>query len=797
MKNPQKNKIKLESVKDKSTLVKLLAEEDVSVSYQKVPTASFNPNTREVVLPIWKDKSESVMDMMSLHEVGHALYTPVDLLEKGHEKKVKHSFLNVLEDVRIEKMIQDKYLGSVKVFKKGYKELLEKDFFNINGKDLSKLNLIDRINMHYKNVPNVPFNNDELEWVDKANQTKTPDDVLNLAIELQEWMKENQKDTESDSLFELDIMQDTDDKSDSEGGDNKSADGDEQESDDTDGNSDSDSDSDNKKDSDDESENGKSSENTESDDKQQQKNTGYSKGAGHDDDLDFDGIEAMTDSNYQKKQYDSVDQNASEIEYLNIPKVNLKEVIIDYKQVNKELSEHYSSRAQGREHNQKYMDFIKKDIIRFKNEQKSTISYMVKEFEMKKAADLYKRSTVAKTGSLNMDKLHSYSYNEDIFLKMNVEPGATNHGLVMFVDWSGSMHDNFYNTIKQTLNLVWFCERVKIPFEVYGFTNGYGNREDTIKNPKIQKRKQNDMIINELRLLNMLSSRANKDEMNEGLINIWAFANYFGMQQGQVKNYEEHDRYMYAIYPHSDYQLHSTPLNHSIVAAMDLVPKFKKDYGLQKVHTVFLTDGSSNNIDYKYEWSDEVHPLDNKPDDFEGEFKPTSIRGSYRSEEKLIVVKDPITNKKWTSNQEEKTKYSYDSGFGYQSQTKILLSFLKERVPGMSVTNFFIAGRNRKGTVSRNDIEYIFELNYWDDADKIKSIQKEILKNNVAVCTTQAWDEMYVLPGGEKLNVSDDDMSEIKPGEFKKADLKKAFGKMSSGRKNSRPLLNKFIGMIA
>jgi len=797
MKNPQKNKIKLESVKDKSTLVKLLAEEDVSVSYQKVPTASFNPNTREVVLPIWKDKSESVMDMMSLHEVGHALYTPETLLEDAHKKSVKHSFMNVLEDVRIEKMIQDKYLGSRKVFKKGYTELLEKDFFNINGKDLSKLNLIDRINMHYKNVPNVPFNNDELEWVDKANQTKTPDDVLNLAIELQEWMKENQKDTESDSLFELDIMQDTDDKSDSEGGDNKSADGDEQESDDTDGNSDSDSDSDNKKDSDDESENGKSSENTESDDKQQQKNTGYSKGAGHDDDLDFDGIEAMTDSNYQKKQYDSVDQNASEIEYLNIPKVNLKEVIIDYKQVNKELSEHYSSRAQGREHNQKYMDFIKKDIIRFKNEQKSTISYMVKEFEMKKAADLYKRSTVAKTGSLNMDKLHSYSYNEDIFLKMNVEPGATNHGLVMFVDWSGSMHDNFYNTIKQTLNLVWFCERVKIPFEVYGFTNGYGNREDTIKNPKIQKRKQNDMIINELRLLNMLSSRANKDEMNEGLINIWAFANYFGMQQGQVKNYEEHDRYMYAIYPHSDYQLHSTPLNHSIVAAMDLVPKFKKDYGLQKVHTVFLTDGSSNNIDYKYEWSDEVHPLDNKPDDFEGEFKPTSIRGSYRSEEKLIVVKDPITNKKWTSNQEEKTKYSYDSGFGYQSQTKILLSFLKERVPGMSVTNFFIAGRNRKGTVSRNDIEYIFELNYWDDADKIKSIQKEILKNNVAVCTTQAWDEMYVLPGGEKLNVSDDDMSEIKPGEFKKADLKKAFGKMSSGRKNSRPLLNKFIGMIA
>ena len=226
---------------------------------------------------------------------------------------------------------------------------------------------------------------------------------------------------------------------------------------------------------------------------------------------------------------------------------------------------------------------------------------------------------------------------------------------------------------------------------------------------------------------------------------------------------------------------------------MDLVPQFKKDYGLQKVHTVFLTDGSSNNIGYKYEWSDEAHPLENKPDDFEGEYKPTSIRDRC---DRITILKDPITNKKWTSK-DTGGKYRYDSEFSYGGQTKILLSFLKERVPGMSVTNFFIAGRNRKGTVSRNDIAYIFDLSSWDDDEQIKKIQKEILKNNVAVCTTQAWDELYVLPGGQKLDVSNDDMSEIKPGEFKKSDLKKAFGKMSSGRKNSRPLLNKFIGMIA
>ena len=165
--------------------------------------------------------------------------------------------------------------------------------------------------------------------------------------------------------------------------------------------------------------------------------------------------------------------------------------------------------------------------------------------------------------------------------------------------------------------------------------------------------------------------------------------------------------------------------------------------------------------------------------------------------DKTLVVTDPVTKKKWIEKREESRNGYYYSRFSYSTQTDILLSFLKERLPGMSITNFFIASRNRKGTISKNDIASIFGLSTWEDEEQIKSIQKEILKNNVAVCTTQGWDVLYVLPGGERLDVSNDDMSEIKPGEFKKSDLKKAFGKMSSGRKNSRPLLNKFIGMIA
>ena len=75
-----------------------------------------------------------------------------------------------------------------------------------------------------------------------------------------------------------------------------------------------------------------------------------------------------------------------DINYLNIPKINLKEIIIDYKQVNKELSEFYYNKSNSDDYNKGYMDFIKKDIVKFKKTQSQTISYMVKEFEMRKAA---------------------------------------------------------------------------------------------------------------------------------------------------------------------------------------------------------------------------------------------------------------------------------------------------------------------------------------------------------------------------------------------------------------------------
>ena len=96
-------------MRDLSTLAKLLAEEDINVVHRNQSTAMFDVLNRELSLPIWKEMSKNIQDLMTVHEVGHALWTPLKQLERAKQEKVEFSFVNVLEDVRIEKLAQKKY----------------------------------------------------------------------------------------------------------------------------------------------------------------------------------------------------------------------------------------------------------------------------------------------------------------------------------------------------------------------------------------------------------------------------------------------------------------------------------------------------------------------------------------------------------------------------------------------------------------------------------------------------------------------------------------------------------------
>ena len=64
-----------------------------------------------------------------------------------------------------------------------------------------------------------------------------------------------------------------------------------------------------------------------------------------------------------------------------------------------------------------YGPWLDKVYKEFMKENKKTVMYLVKEFEMKKAATAYKRAQTDKTGIIDPLKLPQYQYNEDIFKK--------------------------------------------------------------------------------------------------------------------------------------------------------------------------------------------------------------------------------------------------------------------------------------------------------------------------------------------------------------------------------------------
>ncbi len=180
---------------NKDILAKLIATENITVLHKKVPTAYFDVKSRTLVCPILKDNmSSELYDLFMGHEVGHARNTPADgwhdaVCERGSTFK---GYLNVIEDCRIEDKIKTKYPGLRRSFYKGYEELAFDDFFGIKGKDLSKLNLIDKINIHFKigAQARVQFSNEERPYIVRCNNLKSFDEVMELAIELFDRQKE-------------------------------------------------------------------------------------------------------------------------------------------------------------------------------------------------------------------------------------------------------------------------------------------------------------------------------------------------------------------------------------------------------------------------------------------------------------------------------------------------------------------------------------------------------------------------------------------------------------------------------
>ena len=751
-------------MKNKSTIAKLMSEEDIHVVYKQMDTAYFNPKDRELGLPIWDETKTTadIEDLMVCHEIAHALWTPLDMLEKAQVRKINFSFVNIVEDARIERKVQDKYRGSVAVFKRGYRDLTALDFFGIGDKDVSKLNLIDRINLFFKKQ-DVTFSDVEKVWVDRVANTKTPEDVLDLAEELYKWMEENESETDNHDTGE-DIG--TPDPS-GEKGESKSPEGSGEENNEgnDNGNNDSKSDAD-ESGSDVESKSGNGSGEDEIDEtskdnfKDSNPEGGTQSSAGSAPVATTDtgsGIDSLRDKDAKDRVYGRI-PDTSKLDLV----VSYEKLLSDFKKVivrntSKEIDPCWTAHA-------RYVESVLTQLDTMKKESKKTVAYMVKEFEMKKSADAYARAAVSKTGSLDMGKLHTYKYNDDVFKKVTTLPGATNHGMVMVLDWSGSMAENLEGTVSQLFNLIWFCRQTRIPFVVYAFSDQYGSHYDSRRSTNWENFKSGDIILRKMNLLTLFSSNMNIKEEMEMMHNClmvskqWSFSEY-----QNVGNPIRFPR---------ELNLGGTPLNEAIIAMMDIVPKFKADTGVQKVNTIFLTDGAATSLEgvYTYKLNRET-----------GEHSKDATSCNQYWNDKSFMITDPKTNK------------TYEVSNKYAVATDTFLEILKNRVDGMNVVGFFIAGKGKSGKVDKRTlIGLLREDSYEQIMEKVKFINKE----KYLAISQAGYDEYYILPGGNSLMTENDVLGDELIG-ASKSKLKAAFGKSMAGKISSRQLLNKFVKLVA
>jgi len=526
----------------KSQLAKLLATEDLMVEHKKVETACFNVHSRVLTLPMWEKASGVVYDMLVGHEVGHALYTPdINWIK---DRRINPQIVNVVEDARIEKLMKRRYAGISKSFYRGYHELSEQDFFAIGDDDLNSYNLADKINLYYKigSFEVVPFTEEEVELVKKVGDCETFEEVLDVAEMIQKFCEQEQKQEiqpqgqSGESEEQTEEVENEDQPA--------------------------------------------PPQQQESEDAQDGEETGSEE---TDDQVEVKTMEALEDA-----LKDLVDNRGMENVYVEIPHMDLSRVIVPNAEVHGKCSEVWDEYEQS-----DAFDIIDTQYQKFKKSAQKEVNYLVKEFECKKAADSYARATTSRTGVLDCSKLHSYKYSEDLFKKVTTLADGKNHGLVFILDWSASMNFVLMDTLKQLFNLMWFCKKVSIPFDVYAFTSEYPlvkcdeNGGSEVRERSYTPKDGLVSIPEWFSLMNIFTSKVSSSELEKQMKNVFRVA---------------YSHRYWVTYPSPiGWNLSGTPLNETLVCLHQILPEFKRENKLQKVQCVVLTDGEAAPLKYHRE----------------------------------------------------------------------------------------------------------------------------------------------------------------------------------------------------
>ena len=507
-------------------LAKLLATENLIVIHDNTATtASFDTATRELKLPVLKTESENVYNLMVAHECSHALNTPTDWTDII-PNDLAFDFVNVVEDVRIEKLIQTKFPGLRTDFSKGYDILHADDFFGIKDRDPSTLSFIDRVNLHFKLGARafIPFTTEEQIYVDGVDKCETYEDVVLVAEAISKFVNNKTPDTTIPQEQELEV----------------SPDGDQQEQ--------------------------TSQMKTDSDESLDTETDKSDDGVDQDSEQKPNENVSETQRNADESLKDLTQKYGGEFTYVKVPTEGLDFIIgID------ELRNSYVHPGFGYED---HVTYERTNFTEFLTSIKRDVNFMVQQFEMKKSADAYSRTQTHKSGELDMNQLHAYKLTEDLFLRQSTTPDGKNHGLIMYLDWSGSMSNVAHPTVKQILMLTQFCRKVQIPFEVYSFTT---SNSDLGRESYKSEYKGRVILKGAVQLVQILTSTAKRGNLETDMFHLWC---------------ESKGRVFHS--PHMD--MGGTPLDNAMFALPEIVKRFRSNTKAQKVSVVLLTDGESSPV---------------------------------------------------------------------------------------------------------------------------------------------------------------------------------------------------------
>ena len=719
----------------KGILAKLLAKENITIQHGNYQTAWFDIKNRVLGLPLWKDLGNDVYDLLIGHEVGHALETPFAGWHDSPEKLegCPRSYINVIEDARIERKIKSRYPGLVRSFVSGYKKLFEEGFFGEGQYDWPQIKLIDKINLHAKVGAHVdvPFNKIEQELMNRTMATDTFEDVLQVVRDVLAYSKENQEDLMNPQEQETAPREDGDENEDPAGNmghDDRESDEDETKND-----------SRNNKDANDESTEEVEVSNPEP---------------------EGGGEVSITDEIFRGKE-DSlidIDKNGQQKIVVNqFTKDTLSKIRIPYKKLAEQRKEKIKTNLYNVDWNERRPEFQT-----FIKEVRKNINYAVKEFEMRKAAFRYTRAQTAKTGSIDVNKLWSYKTNDDIFSRVTQLADAKNHGLYMLVDYSGSMSSTMKHVQKQLIHCVMFCKAVNIPFVVYGVSStnydlSYAHGIDS------------EMHHGTCSMPEIISSNLNKKDYEEALYHMFCRTYGYYSTFNNVKN-ENQTEWIYEseyLAPGEDWG--STPFVEALHASHFYMKEFQSKNNIEKMSLVVMSDGESNG------------PRLYHDDSLNVERTNTSTYAKYSGD---IIFK--LDGKKVEG-------FNLSGKEGTRSLTK---HFRKQGINtlGFFISNGNWEWKQKINDIFYDSNNQDDDWHGYDDLRK--KFQKEYTKNKcVTVKDYAGYNEYYVVKSGQNLDTDNGEL--VVNEDASKGQLTSAFKKFSKNKKSSKVLLTNFGAAVA